>query len=186
MASREQLTAALQVVINVARCVATKRALAATDRDPVLNFWRLLQGNLLDIAVLDWCKLFGSDNEEHRLIHWKRVFADQDTFLEDLLAHTAISRDDWLDYWQQMKSCRDQYVAHLDFDNRNLLSYPDLNKELSSAIFYYSRLITELRLLGDMRFPNDLRVYYEQYHNQASEIARTATDSTKVFAERVG
>ena len=65
MATNEQLTAALQVVVNVARCIALKRALAEADSDPSLNFWRVVHGNLLDVAVLDWCKLFGSDPDGH-------------------------------------------------------------------------------------------------------------------------
>ncbi len=58
MATQEQLTGALQVVVNLARCVALKRALIAADPDPALNFWRVLNGNLLDMAVREWCKLF--------------------------------------------------------------------------------------------------------------------------------
>jgi hypothetical protein len=30
-----------------------KRALTAVDPNPHLNFWRLIQGNQLDIAVLE-------------------------------------------------------------------------------------------------------------------------------------
>ena len=47
--TNERLTAALQVVVNVARCIALKRALAAADPDPSLNFWRVIHGNLLDV-----------------------------------------------------------------------------------------------------------------------------------------
>jgi len=58
MAAHEQ-SGALQVADNLARCIALKRALAAADPDPALNFWRVFTAIMLDMAVLEWCKLFG-------------------------------------------------------------------------------------------------------------------------------
>lgn len=122
MATQEQLIAALQVVVNLARCVALKRALTAAD--PALNFWRMLHGNLLDVAVLEWCKLFGSDDEEHQQVHWKNVFADEAEFRTSLFAHAGLDQEAWLAYWQHMKAYRDQHVAHLDFSRRDVTHYP--------------------------------------------------------------
>ncbi|MFM9882623.1 MAG: hypothetical protein ACKVQT_06315, partial [Burkholderiales bacterium] len=79
----------------------------------------------------------------------------------------------------------DQHVAHLDFDRRDVTHYPDLGMALSSAVYYYSRLIQELRALGDARFPDDLSGYYDAFQTQAGEIALTATASTYAFTERV-
>lgn len=185
MATHEHLTSALQVVVNMARCVALKRAIAAADPDPALNFWRVLLGNLLDVAVLDWCKLFGSDDEEHQQVHWKNVFDDEAAFRAGLLAHVHLDHDAWRGYWQQMKNYRNQHVAHLDFNRRDVTHYPDLEPALSSAFYYYSRLIAELRALGESRFPDDLSTYYEAFLAQATEIGKVATASTNGFSERV-
>jgi hypothetical protein len=185
MATQEQLTGALQVVVNLTRCVALKRALAAADPDPALNFWRVLHGNLLDMAVLEWCKLFGSDDEEHQQVHWKNVFADEGGFRTGLFAHIDMEQEAWCAYWQQMKAYRDQHVAHLDFNRRDVTHYPDLGTALWSAVYYYSRLIQELHALGDTRFPDDLSGYYDAFQMQAAAIAQTATASTRDFAERV-
>lgn len=186
MATNEHLTAALQVVVNVARCVALKRALAAADPDPSLNFWRVLHGNLLDVAVLDWCKLFGSDDEDRQLLHWKTVFADKDAFREGLFGHVQMDQDAWRSYWQQMKSCRDQHVAHLDFNRRYASHYPDLGPALASVCYCYSRLISALRATGDSRFPDDLAAYHEAFVTRANEIAKVAISSTRRFSECVG
>lgn len=175
MATNEQLTAALQVVVNVARCIALKRALAAADPDPSLNFWRVVHGNLLDVAVLDWCKLFGSDDEDRQLLHWKNFFGDEDAFRAGLFAHVQLDQDAWRGYWQQMKSYRDQHVAHLDFNRRDVSHYPDLEPALASVCYYYRRLIMELRAMGDARFPDDLSRYHEAVLAQADEIAKAAT-----------
>lgn len=182
MAAHEQLTAALEVVVNIARCIALKRALAATDPDPALTFWRVIHGNLLDVAVLDWCKLFGSDDEEHQQVHWKNVFADKTTFRAGLLAHVQMNENSWCDYWKKMKKYRDQHVAHRDLNRRDVTHYPDLDAALSSVFYYHSSLIAELHMLGELRYPDDLITYYEKLLEQASEIAKTATASTSRFA----
>lgn len=185
MATQEQLTGALQVVVNLTRCVALKRALAAAEPDPALNFWRVLHGNLLDMAVLEWCKLFGSDDEEHQQVHWRNVFEDEAEFRTGLFAHLGMEQETWRAYWQQMKAYRDQHVAHLDFNRRDVTHYPDLAGALSSAVYYYSRLIQELRALGETRFPDNLSDYYDAFQTQSAEIAQIATASTRDFTERV-
>lgn len=84
-----------------------------------------------------------------------------------------------------MKAYHNQHVAHLDFNRRDVTHYPDLGSALSSAVYYYSRLIQELRALGDTRFPDDLGAYYDAFQTQAVEIAQSATASTREFTERV-
>jgi len=185
LATNEHMIAALQVMVNVVRCIALKRALAATDPDPSLNFWRLLHGNLLDAAVLDWCKLFGSDDEERQLLHWKRFFADGDDFRTGLLAHVQLGKDEWQCYWQRMKRYRDQYVAHLDFNRRDISHYPDLGPALASVCYYYSHLNAELRTKGEARFPHNLGEYYDAFLAHSSDIAGLAITSTHKITERI-
>jgi hypothetical protein len=73
----------------------------------------------------------------------------------------------------------------LDFNRRDIAHYPDLGPVLLSVLYDCSRLIAELRALGDARFPDDLSTYHETFLAQAGEIARAATASTSGFAERV-
>ena len=56
-----QLKDVIDVLVSMARNIQLKRAVTAADPDPTLNFWRVQYGNLLDVAVLDWCKLFGAE-----------------------------------------------------------------------------------------------------------------------------
>jgi hypothetical protein len=62
---RRQLVEAAQVLGILVWNILLKRALHTADRNPRLNFWRVQYGNLMDMAVIDWCKLFGSDDVEH-------------------------------------------------------------------------------------------------------------------------
>lgn len=52
-----------------------------------------------------------------------------------------------------MTGYRDQQVAHLDFNRCDIAHYPDLGPVLLSVLYDYSRLVAELRALGDARFP---------------------------------
>lgn len=160
-----------------------KRALTAVDPDPPLNFWRLFHGNQLDIAVLEWCKIFGSDTEP---THWKKVVltADQDAFRASLLTELGINQHAWAAYWDDMKAYRDSLVAH-HFELPRLDKYPDLGLALKSVYFYYRKLIGELRDLGETKYPDDLAEYSMRFEAQAIEIARRAVAATKEMKEQV-
>lgn len=183
---REKLVGALNVLVNMTRCIALKRAMSAVDDDPDLNFWRIQQGNTLDVAVLEWCKLFGSDDEVNQQIHWKNIFSDTDGFREGLFSHLGFNQKAWNSYWKSMKGYRDQHVAHLDFKRRDIKNYPNLEYAEASATYYYSRLIHELRQMGECRFPEDLSVYYKNFLEQAKVIGQIAIQSTRNFKETVG
>lgn len=115
---------------------------------------RLIHGNQLDSAVLEWCKVFGSDDEA---THWKQVVpaADHDQFRSDLLASLEITVDVWAAYWNEMKSYRDNLIAH-HIELNKVANYPVLDLALKSSFFYYNYLIKELRSLGETRYPGDL------------------------------
>jgi hypothetical protein len=106
MTRREQLIDHVFRLIHLTRSVMIMRALTAVDPNPHLNFWRLIQGNQLDIAVLEWCKVFGSDNEA---THWKKIVpsADHNQFRNDLLVSAGIAAGEWTNYWKVMKRYRD-------------------------------------------------------------------------------
>jgi hypothetical protein len=185
MADQVQLTEAVNILGNLVRSVHLKRVLTALDPDPALNFWRVMHGTLLDIAVLEWCKLFGSDNEEHQKTHWKNVVANQDAFRHQLLDGLRIDMNAWKAYWQEMKNYRDQHVAHRDFNKSDVTHFPKLDLALQSSSIYYRYVITELRKLGVARYPDDLRLYGEAFADQAKTVAEKALEATQDIKERV-
>jgi hypothetical protein len=65
VSDRKRLSDAVEVLANLVRNIQLRRELSAACAAPHLNFWRVIYGDLSDIAVLEWCKLFGSDDEEH-------------------------------------------------------------------------------------------------------------------------
>jgi len=144
-----------------------------------------MHGTLLDMAVLEWCKLFGSDDEEHQKTHWKNVVGNGESFRKDLLGKLGVSANDWADYWKQMKNYRDQHVAHRDFDKSDVTHYPTLDLALASSRIYYGYVIAELRKQNITRYPDDLGMYAEAFADQAKAIAERALAATKEVKERV-
>ena len=179
MAAQSELIAHVTRLGNVVRSAQLKRALMFVDPNPALNFWRLIYGNLLDVAVLEWCKLFGADSEP---THWKRVVSDHDAFRQALLAALKIDEATWAMYWEEMKAYRDALVAH-HVGGSAVIRYPSLELALESCYFYYSHVIAELRKFGEARFPDDLKDYSARFAAQAREIAERALASTAGIPE---
>ncbi len=70
-------------------------------------------GNFLDHCVLEWCKLFGDPRGKH---HWRKVVTDQTAFFADLLGTLKLTETQFDAYIEEMRTYRDKFVAHLDFD----------------------------------------------------------------------
>lgn len=183
MTSRKEFTAHLFRLVHLARSTVMKRALAEVNPEPHLNFWRLIHGNQLDIAVLEWCKVFGSDGEA---THWKKIVPPekQDQFRDDLFLEIGVTADEWAAYWNEMKAYRDNLVAH-HIELNKVGNYPVLDLALKSSFFYYRYLINELRALGEARYPDNLQVYCGAFESQAREIAAVAVTATAAIKERV-
>lgn len=183
MTRRKELTNHLFRLVNLARSAEMKRALTAVVPEPHLNFWRLIYGNQLDIAVLEWCKVFGSDGEA---THWKKVVPTEnhDQFRDKLFEATGTTPEEWAAYWNDMKTYRDCQVAH-HIELSPDANYPVLDLALKSSVFYYGYLINELRSLGETRYPDDLQSYCDAFESQARAIAATAIASTAAIEEQV-
>ena len=183
----EHLTDAIDTLVNLVRSVYLKRALTKVERNTELNFWRVMYGNLLDVAVVEWCKLFGSDNEHHQHVHWKNVFRDQEGFRAGLLRHVGVTRKAWHAYWNEMKTYRDMSAAHLDSNRRTKVRrFTELGQALTSSAYYYGKAVEELRRRGaGLHYPDDLKAYGEQFFAQAIEIAEKALAATRNIRDRV-
>jgi hypothetical protein len=184
--TNDHLKGAIDTLANVIRTIHLKRALTRVAPDPHLNFWRVVYGNLLDMAVIEWCKLFGSDNEDHQQLHWKNVFQDARAFRSGLYRHLGIDGKTFLTYWKLMKAYRDKHAAHLDFDKPRISHYPTFDYAIASSYYYYMQLIPGMRKRGIMRYPDDLKTYGEAFFVQAGDIAARAILATKNVDESLG
>jgi hypothetical protein len=182
-ARHQQIKDHLERLVNVVRNAQLKRALTSVDPGPQLNLWRIIYGNLMDVAVLEWCKIFGSNTEPS---HWKSVVPpdEQLAFKYELLAALETDEAGWKRYWNQMKAYRDKLIAHQQQDP-GVRRYPTLEMARESSYFYWAYLIIELKRISDTYPVDDLRQYSERFANQARKIARRALASTAGINEEV-
>jgi hypothetical protein len=186
MAGTQRLFDAVEVLVNLVRNIRLRRELHLACADPPLSFWRVIYGDLTDIAVLEWCKLFGSDDDEKQTVHWKNVVPDVDVFRHDLLSRLNVSPEQWKSYWDGIKRYRDQSVAHHDQRRVEIKAYPTFDLALLSACFYYEVVVAELSKLGVDQSPKDLKAYSEAFADQCRYIATAAMKATECFQEAVG
>lgn len=106
-------------------------------KPPENQFWRTVDGNFIDICVLEWCKLFADTQGKH---YWKKVVRDKDLFFTDLLKELACTDDQFTKYINEMRSYRDKFLAHLD--DENIMNIPRLDKAEKSIIHLYRYLLT--------------------------------------------
>ena len=101
--------------IDCARNYAIYRAIDAQleSRDLNSNFWRVARNSCRDMAIIQWCKLFGSWSET---THWKNHSFIKDFEIE-ILKKTNISYDLWKKIHDCILEYRDKNVAHIDLDD---------------------------------------------------------------------
>ena len=128
------------------------------------EFWATAQNNFIDIAVLEWLKLFGDHNDKH---HWKKVVEGRKSFKTDMLATCKITEDELKYCRESIKEYRDKFIAHLD--SEEAMHIPELNIPLIVVKYYYSYVAKELGAAGLRNLPEDIERYYQQCF-QASEV----------------
>jgi hypothetical protein len=101
------------------------------------EFWKRANGNFLDIAVLEWCKLFAEPKGAHG---WRKVLSDPPGFEIALLSKLGVSQSELEDYCVLMRTYRDKFVAHLDENAK--AKYPFLDLAIESTKFLYSYLLS--------------------------------------------
>lgn len=112
--------------------------------------------NALDIAVLEWCKLFTDPGGKHR---WRKVVPETGEFLPELCAQLKIDENCFEEHCLKMKTYRDKFLAHLDEDR--FMDIPDLTITLNSVVFLFGILRSEYsEMLIDA--PSDLRQFYRE------------------------
>lgn len=179
---------AINILTSFVRTVHLKRVMHAIDPAPRLNFWRVIYGNSLDIGVIDWCKLFGSDRTEPH--HWKSIVpkAEHDDFRRGLHKEAGLTRKGWKSYWRELKGYRDMQAAHRasSLDPELPSCYPDFDVALKAARFYYNWMLKRMQDRGEAHhYPLDLDDYCQRFSEQAREVAQRAIAATASIDEKV-
>jgi hypothetical protein len=81
------------------------------------EFWTLTIDAHVLRALINWCMVFGSENEP---THWKRLIKQSEghaqRFRNGLCRETGLGEDAWREYWASMKSFRDKWAVHRELE----------------------------------------------------------------------
>ncbi len=168
-------------LVYVARNVAHHRSLEPYRDDFNQNYWILVFNNFLDVAVLEWCKAFGSNAEA---THWSKHVANPDDFRTGLLQAMGLSEDEWHVYWDSIKTYRDEVVAHHESASK-VTHFPDFSHALQACFYYYTILIKQLRMFKVFDYPDSLESYFEKSLAQARKFSEVAYNATRPLPEVV-
>jgi hypothetical protein len=170
---KDQILDHIERLLYVIRNAACYRALSKYNDEINENFMKMIYNNFFDMAILEWCKVFGADSE---YTHWKTLVKDHISFRQELLKSLEISQFDWEAYWKDIKNYRDKFIAHHQRDLHRT-HYPRLNIAVKSSFYYYYKwLIIKLNQLNIylLDLPDDLEDYYEDFQSQASKFAEVS------------
>jgi len=120
------------------------------------DFWVGANSNFLDLAVLEWCKLFADNRGKH---HWRKIVPEPDIFLHDMLVNINVTPDAFEQHCEVMKTYRDKFLAHLDDELK--MKIPHLTIVINS-VFYLYRIVNDEyhEAMGDT--PRNLRTFYRE------------------------
>ena len=136
---------------------------------PQAAFWRQANANFLDIAVLDWCKLFGDKKAEH---YWGQVVSDPVQFETGLLGHLGMDANAFQGEIDAMRRYRDKFVAHLD--RLGVMDIPVLDAAQAAVQFYHGHIVEHEAAPADLSGLPDttgkLSLGYEQCVAEANAV----------------
>lgn len=110
------------------------------------QFWIHSLNAFLNSAIIQWCKVFGTDSNE---VHWKKAINEnyinfQKVIKDEILKNTNFSFNEWKNYHKEMRNFRNSYSAHRH--TSNLPPVPFLVKAFKVATAYFDFMHRELPL----------------------------------------
>lgn len=166
LSKRDRLRRVALLGAHFARNLAYYRASSANIENNGSQYWITTQGNFLDIAVMEWCKLFGEKKGRHC---WRNIVEDPSEFEEKMLLHLSCSKEEFETYIKEIRTYRDKFVAHLDSDLE--MNFPDMGTAKTVVFCYYSYIVEKEASLEDLvNLPDNIEAYYNQCFEEASSI----------------
>lgn len=135
---------------NYAYYRAGNDAKISNDSD---DFWIRAQNNFLDIAILEWSKLFLKPR--NNIYYWKKIIQNKERFqrLVEQYDHSYI------------ETYRDKFVAHLD--NRVFMNLPILDGAFRLTCSLYRDVYSQLDGSLKVDMPDNLQDWYDNRTKQA-------------------
>lgn len=136
--SRHPIRAPLHRLMMFAQSIQIHRMIEEIALEPKQTFWIMTMNLLIDTAAIEWCKVFGSWDED---THWTHAIPTErhDDIRAGLLKEIRLTQDKWEEYRSSIVSYRDQMVAHHDLDT-TVTNYPRYDVAILAANFMFDQL----------------------------------------------
>lgn len=132
---------------------------------PENELWATLNSNFLDVAVLEWCKVFA---DTKAFYSWRKVVVDPNSFLPQLYHNYGASKEEWDHYLNEMRTYRDKFLAHLD--SRPTMHIPSMDLAQFAIYYIYDTMRAEQVSEVFKNLPQDLRQYSNDCYSDAVEL----------------
>jgi hypothetical protein len=132
------------------------------------SFWAVTSFGHLKLAVLEWCKVFGSPSEE---MHWTKTPTGntakqaREDFLRMVLSETGFTPQQWKDFHQEMLTFRNKFLAHLN--PNGVLDMPPFKPALQVA-YAYDDWVKGIE--STLKKHDSLKFRYEEWKAEASSV----------------
>jgi len=145
------------------------------ERHSQASFWRQVNGNFIDIAVLDWCKLFGDQkstpSQRVGKHHWRKVVSDPNDFEARLLAQLGMDEKGLASLITTIRTYRDKFISHLD--DELVMDLPILAPAHAAVTFYHRHIVEREAKPGELvglANAQQLTLGYDQCTHEAAQI----------------
>jgi hypothetical protein len=144
----------------------------------VRSFWRETNSSCLDIAILEWCKLFADKNGKHS---WRRVIPSEnhDAFERELKTAMNLSSNQCSSYVAGMRAYRDKFIAHLDDDRA--MQIPLLEPARKAIWHLYGHLVQHdcqpQDIAGLPDTPSRFENSYQHFVSQVEQVVISALNT---------
>jgi hypothetical protein len=142
LTERDRVRRVAIICCHCLRNIALYRAGWKRDRECARverPFWVSANGSCLDVAIMEWCKLFTErPTTRSGRHHWRTVVTKQSEFMTGLCVRLGVSEAGFEQYAKTVVRYRNKFVAHLD--NERTAYIPFMWVARSSAAFLYDHL----------------------------------------------
>lgn len=181
--SRHPVLAPLHRLMVFSQAVHVRRMIEGIALDPKQTFWIMTVNLLADTAALEWCKVFGSWDED---THWTQAVPKDkhDGIRADLLKAIGLTQAEWEKYRDDIVSYRDQMVAHHDL-GATVANYPRYDVALVAASFMFDQLrnVADRDSLGGI--PTSLDRWSQTVAGNMSAIVKKAFQASASLGSNV-
>ena len=99
-------------------------------------FWNTVNGNFMDIAVMEWCKLFADERGKH---YWTRLVSDPGAFWPALLGAIGATQEEFEATREEMLKYRDKFVGHPD--EEEVMHIPRLDLAWAATQYLHAHIV---------------------------------------------